>query len=245
MKVAVGSDKKVYITGRTLSNDFPGATRDNGRTDVDAFVTKLNADASRVYTSYVGSTGLDEAFDVAADSSGRAYIVGDTDSASFAPFALDDCASGGTDAFIVRLDTAGALSYRSCIGGDGYDSAASLALRESGGTPEAYIAGLTSGSVAGGFPQNNGFQQTCCTGVATWFAKVSFGSSVTIPYLTFIDGSSDDYGRAVAVDGSGNAYVAGDSVSSSIGGTSKPGANNGVFVTKIDPATTGSGSKAY
>src|SRR5207248_10382308 len=126
---------------------------------------------------------------------------------------LDTCSDGFTNAFIVRLDTAGALSYRSCIGADGYDYAFGLALRESGGTPEAYIVGLTVGSVAGGFPQNNGFQQTCCTGVATWFAKVSFGSSVTIPYLTFIDGSSDDYGRAVAVDNSGNAYVAGKSSS--------------------------------
>ena len=246
-KLAVGTDKSIYITGRTLSNDFPGGSRDSGRIDVDAFVTKLSADGSRVYTTYVGTTGLDQAFDVAADSSGRAYIVGNTDSPDFTPYLLDSCADGGTDAFILRLNADGSRGTSSCLGGDGFDTASSVAIREVGGTPEAYIVGqMSQGFGTYPSPGPNGYQTTCCTGgMAAFFARVSFGSTVTIPYLTYIDGSSTDYGRAVAVDPSGNAYVAGRSVSTSIGGTAKPGASDGVYVMKLNPGTTGAASKVY
>ena len=258
VKMALGSDKSVYITGRTLSNNFPGTSR-SPRTDLDAFVTRLNPDGSRVYSTYVGGTAHDQAFDIAVDSGGRAYAVGGTDSTNFAGFALDSCDSdGGSSAWIARVTADGTIDFQSCLGGNGNEAINGIAVREpNASTVEAYLVGSTTS--AGLFTQNTGigwteffpgaYQASCCSGgQGAFLIKLNFGESITGAYGTFLDGSAADDGQAVAVDSAGRAYVATKSSSNpfpSTGGTSKPSAGTGVAVTKIDPAQTGANSKIY
>ena len=75
-----------YITGYTLSTDFPGLNpiqESNAGSD-DVFVIKLNPSGSAlVFSTYLGGNGDDIASGIAVDSSGSAYITGWTDSTNF------------------------------------------------------------------------------------------------------------------------------------------------------------------
>ena len=80
------SSGNAYVTGNTLSSNFPTAIafqRAFGGGSApfggDAFVTKLNATGSAlVYSTYLGGRGDDSGSGIAVDSSGNAYVTGNT-----------------------------------------------------------------------------------------------------------------------------------------------------------------------
>src|SRR5438128_1033575 len=79
--IAVDATGSAYVTGTTLSADFPttpGAAQTTfGGGLVDAFVTKLNPTGSAlVYSTYLGGGGSDQGFGIAVDTSGNAYVTG-------------------------------------------------------------------------------------------------------------------------------------------------------------------------
>src|SRR5262249_54449516 len=85
--VATDGSGNTYVTGQTGSNNFPlsNGAYQTALQGVDAFVTKFNArGTARVYSTYLGGgtggTGLDQAFGIAVDSQGNAYVTGTTDS---------------------------------------------------------------------------------------------------------------------------------------------------------------------
>src|SRR5215208_5017503 len=84
--LAVGSAGNAYITGITLSTDFPlrpGAfqTEKAGIGESDAVVTKMNVLGSfLIYSTYFGGGNRDSGNDIALDGDGNAYITGLTDS---------------------------------------------------------------------------------------------------------------------------------------------------------------------
>ena len=83
--IAVDSAGDAYVTGSTydappLKNAFQATAGGGG----DAFVTKLNASGSAlVYSTYLGGSGQDSATGIAVDSSGDAYVTGNTYSTNF------------------------------------------------------------------------------------------------------------------------------------------------------------------
>src|SRR5207247_6425103 len=85
--VAVDSAGNAYVTGTTLSTNFPTASpiqATHGGGENDAFVTKLNATGSAlVYSTYLGGNSYDSAQGIAVDSAGNAYVAGDTESTNF------------------------------------------------------------------------------------------------------------------------------------------------------------------
>ncbi len=127
--IAVDGAGSAYLTG-TTSSDFPttaGAfdTTYNGG-NFDAFVTKLEAGGAALgYSSYLGGSGIDEGYGLALDGAGNAYLTGDTHSADFPTTAgaFDTTFNGGGfDAFVTKLDAAGAaLGYSTYLGGSGGD----------------------------------------------------------------------------------------------------------------------------
>ena len=74
------SSGNAYVTGSTLSNNFPttpGAMQTTGGGASDAFVAKLNAAGSAlVYSTYLGGSIDDQAIGIALDSTGNAYVTG-------------------------------------------------------------------------------------------------------------------------------------------------------------------------
>jgi len=161
------------------------------------------------YCGYVGGPSYDYGYGIAADSKGCAYITGYTYSMGTAfPVAAgpDLTFNGGSaDAFVAKLNAAGtAFEYCGYIGGSGNDYGYGIAVDLSG---NAYVTGYTN-SMASTFPVLKGPYLTYNGLMDVFVAKVK-ADGTALDYCGYIGGSDNDYGRSIAVDGSGNAYVTG------------------------------------
>jgi hypothetical protein len=147
--IAVDTAGSAYVTGRTLSWDFPLADpfQPQMNSGEDAFVTKLAPDGSSlVYSTFLGGgtvgSGSDEAYGIAVDAAGAAVITGRTDAPNFPVVeALQPTFDGLRDVFVAKLNAAGSgLIYATYLGGSLSDEGWSLAVDGNGGT---YVVGAT------------------------------------------------------------------------------------------------------
>jgi photosystem II stability/assembly factor-like uncharacterized protein len=155
--IAVDASGNAYVTGLTLSSDFPvvPSAQPITRLNDDAFVTKLNPDGSAfVYSTYIGGTSSDSGNDIAVDSSGNAYVAGYTYSADFPLLnAVQSTQKGTIDAFVAKLNPTGtALLYSTYLGGYSHDTAFDLIVDNAG---SAHLTGYTSSK---DFPTANPLQ---------------------------------------------------------------------------------------
>src|SRR5207249_4910953 len=92
----------VFITGTTLSTDFPttaGAFDRSYNGGLDAFVTMLNTNGSAlVYSTYLGGGFNDAGYGIAVDAFGRAHVAGTTSSTDF-PTTIGGYGGGDSDGF--------------------------------------------------------------------------------------------------------------------------------------------------
>lgn len=248
--VAVDANGSAYVAGSVSLGAF-------GR--FDAFVMKLNPEGTAVlYSTFLGGSdrliteGIqNQAFDIAVDSNGNAYVTGSTGSKDFptTPGAfqktLPGTSSGISSAFVTKLNSTGdALVYSTYLGGTDNSSSSgqAIAVDEAG---SAYVTGSTSSFK---FPLVNPVQSTnrsgiCASGDTLFFCQSEafvtklnpFGSSLI--YSTYLGGAGDDSGSDIAVDGAGSAHVVGTTSASNVSATSAPG-----FPTKnpLQPARSGS-----
>jgi len=215
--IAVDGSGNAYITGRTWSfqNTFPvigGPDLIYNGGDYDAFVAKVNASGTAlVYCGYIGGLGDDEGYGIAVDGSGNAYVTGYTLSteATFPVIGGPDLWYNGNlnrDAFVAKVNSIGTtLLYCGYIGGSGHDWGYGIAVDGSG---NAYVAGDTQSTQAT-FPVIGGPDLTHNGSSDAFVAKVN-ASGTALVYCGYIGGSGWDRGNSIAVDGSGNAYVTGD-----------------------------------
>ncbi len=244
--IAVDGEGRAYVTGYTRSSDFPttpGAFDPTYNGDNDAFVAKLNAAGSALeYATFLGGSSNDYGYAIAVDGEGRAYVTGYTLSSDFptTPGAFDPTYSGNRDAFVAKLNAAGsALEYATFLGGNGSAIGSAIAVDAEG---HAHVTGSTGSS---DFPTTPGaFDPTYNGGYwgDGFVAKLNAAGSA-MDYATFLGGSSDDAGHAIAVDTEGCVYVTGYTRSSDFPTT--PGAfdptyNGGywgdAFVAKLNAA---------
>jgi len=122
--IAVDSAGDAYVVGLTDSPDFPLATLGSyGSTQFRMFLTKFDpTGSSLLFADYFGGTsGGDQAYGVALDSSGNAYITGAATSSDFPvtiTTAVQPTLSGSQDAFLVELSADGStLLYSTYLGG--------------------------------------------------------------------------------------------------------------------------------
>ncbi|MHB0878004.1 MAG: SBBP repeat-containing protein [Anaerolineae bacterium] len=193
------------------------------------------------YSTYIGGTGNDRAYGVAVDAAGNAYVTGYTASVDFpaTPGAYDPTANGEYDVFVLKLAPSGAVVYATYIGGARFDYArdsSGIAVDVSG---NAYVVGYTD-SVD--FPTVAALDASLGGAYDAFVLKLGPAGN-TILYSTLLGGSNADYGRAVAVDAAGNAYVAGQTASADFPVTAEgfgPAFGGGTFgdgfVAKLSPA---------
>jgi Beta-propeller repeat/FIMAH domain len=83
--IAVDLDGNAYVTGSTVSHDFPTvrALQSTLKGFSDSFVTKLDPSGVIVYSTLLGGKAEDYGYGIAVDASGRAYVTGQTISADF------------------------------------------------------------------------------------------------------------------------------------------------------------------
>jgi hypothetical protein len=144
------------------------------------------------------------------DESGNAYVTGQTSSERTFPVKVGpDLTYNGEflDAFVAKVEASGqTLAYAGFIGGAGRDFGNGVAVDGAG---NAYVTGHTD-SLQDSFPVKVGPDLTYNDNryYDAFVAKVE-ASGGTLAYAGYIGGAGADYGTGVAVDGAGNAYVAG------------------------------------
>ncbi len=235
--ITVDSSGSAYVIGRTTGS-FPttgGAYQTSyGGGSYDVFVAKLNAAGSAlIYSTYLGGSSDDYGAAITIDASGNAYVTGYT-SGTFPTTlgAYQTTPGGGFDTFVTKLNTTGsALVYSTYLGGNTDDDGNCIAVDSNG---NAYVTGITQG----GFPTSNGAYQTTYGGGRDAFVSTLNASGSALVYSTYLGGSGDDYGRGIALDASGNAYVTGNTYGSF---PTTPGAyqtafggTNDAFITKLN-----------
>ena len=209
--IAVDATGSAYVTGSTTSHNFPTrspiqSTMLGGK---NAFVLKLSpAGNALTFSTYLGGSGSDAANGIALDPSGNAYVVGDTTSLNFPATGLQKSNKGGQDAFVASLSSDGSrLLYSTYLGGSGTDHGAAIAVDSSGG---AYVTGSTFST---DFPLASALQTANAGGQDAFVARLAPGGG-TLTFSTYLGGSggtvgNPEAGQGIAIDASGNAYVAG------------------------------------
>jgi uncharacterized repeat protein (TIGR02543 family) len=221
-KIAVDGSGCAYVTGYTCSDQTtfpvtvgPDLVFNGALGDSDAYVAKIKADGTALdYCGYIGGSGWDYGQGIAVDGSGCAYITGHThsDQSTFPVTVGPDLIyNGSQDAFVakVRADGTG-LDYCGYIGGSSYDIGFGISVDGSG---YAYISGFTS-STETSFPVTIGPDLTYNGGGYggnddAFVAKVK-ADGTGLVYCGYIGGLGEEHGFNIAVDGSGCAYVTGD-----------------------------------
>ena len=187
------------------------------------------------YATYLGGTGFGAVTGVAVDSAGNLYATGWTEALDFPIVGAAQAINrGGVDAFIVKMNPAGnALVYATYIGGGGEDKGAAIAVDASN---QAYVTGSTASN---NFPLAAAIRTTL-GGSKTAFALQLNAVGNTLLYSTYLGGTNYEVGTAIAVDGSGNAYIAGDTQSANFPVQTAAqwtlGGGTDAFVTKLTAA---------
>ena len=160
----------------------------------------LTIDPVVKYSRYLGGAGYDAAYAVATDAAGSVYVTGETGSVDFS-------SSSGVrynrDAFVSKLSPdGGQVLYTAILSSGGNDAGKAIAV-DGGGN--VWIAGMAGGS---GFPVTSGAVSSYSSGAEDAFvARVD--SNGLLKYATYLGGGGTDVATALAIDLSGNVYVAG------------------------------------
>jgi hypothetical protein len=170
------------------------------------------------YSTFLGDENDDDnGFDIAVDSDGNAYVVGQTLGETFPtedPYQSIN-ADANYQAFVTKFNPAGSeLVFSTYLGGTADEAAYSVALDSD---KNVYLTGYTDSS---DFPRQNAMQQTCgavVPGFITLFQCEEDEAFVTklaaagnhLLFSTYLGGSAPDRGRGIAVDSSNNVYVTG------------------------------------
>jgi RHS repeat-associated protein len=247
--VAVDAAGNAYVTGYTsTATGFPtssGAYQTTGGGGYDAWVAKFNPHASGssslVYSTLLGGSADDKGLGIAIDPSGDAYVTGSTGNPSGTGFPTTSGAyqttfgSGTTKGFVTEVNPTGtSLIYSTLLGGTGTDQGNALAVNLSG---NAYVTGTASST---NFPTTTGAYQTTSGGGNDAFVTELNTTGTGLVYSTYLGGSGNDEGYGLAVDGSGDAFVAGETASSNFPTASalqsSNGGGNDAFLSEINPS---------
>jgi len=225
--VAIGHDSqgRVYMTGNTFSIDFPvtpqayqaelGGAAGSGVQNV--WVMQLDptlGGSAIVYCTYLGGEAVDTVTQMAVDANGVMFITGSTDSGTFpvSANAYLPTYSGNIHAFVTMVDPsqpgASGLVYSTFYGGSNFDYGQAIAVAKN----RIYVTGFTMST---DLPLVNAYQSAlngASDAFVAEFDPVQSGSASLIS-STYLGGSYDDEGHAIAVDSNGLVYVSGQTFS--------------------------------
>ena len=209
--MVVGPKGDVYMTGTTLSTDFPMAnaaqTTRNGNSD--AFVVWIDSSQNLAYSTFLGGGSDETGQGVAVDSKGVIYVAGSTKSSDFPVVAgFQTQLGGGQDAFAAVIDPSqsgsGTVLYSTLIGGSGWETGRGIAVAPDG---TFWVVG---GTYSSDFPVAGYSMQAVYNGGGDAFiAQLSLGSSAGPIYATYLGGSGLEEARNVIVDPAGQVIVSG------------------------------------
>jgi Beta-propeller repeat len=212
--IAVDSQGNSYITGQTDSDSYPQVnpsfqhSRHGGN---DAFVTELSGDFTHlVYSTFAGGGSDDFGYGIAVNSAGQAYVMGTTNSSDFPTTngAYQRGYAGSGDMFILAYSANGQnLMFSTFLGSHGVEDGNGIALDSAN---NIYVVGDTNSDQ---YPVTSDAVQRTRKGGFDIVFSVLDPTGSRLMYSSFLGGSGDDSGSAVAVDPYGNVYLTGITIS--------------------------------
>jgi uncharacterized repeat protein (TIGR01451 family) len=256
--IAVDAAGYVFLTGSTLSADFPVTpdaddatfSGDAGAGSGDAFYTKLAPNGAMVYSTFIGGDKRELGTGIAVDNDGNVYISGRTNSTPADGFVITpnayDNTLGGADAFLVKFNKFNQKVYATYLGGanpeNTYDKLGGVACDNNG---RAYLTGDTWST---DFPIVGGAQPTFGGGYDAWVAVIDTTKSgaQSLVYSSYLGGTNTDAGYGIAYAGNGQFVVVGETrgaftVKNALYPTYGGGLRDG-FIAKYDSTQTGPAS---
>ncbi len=208
--MTLDSAGNIYLFGDSNSPDFPvtsGALQKNLAGDVDAFVTKLSPDGSRIiYSTYLGGSSGEFPKGMAIDSANNVYLTGQTWSSDFPVVnAFQIQSHTYATGFVSKLSSDGSkLIYSTFLGGSSSDNITAVAVDEKG---EAVVVGTTTSL---DYPVVNALQPACggCQHGDAVITRFSSDGSALL-FSTYLGGVAGDAAQGVALDPSDNIYLTG------------------------------------
>jgi uncharacterized protein (TIGR03437 family) len=215
--IAVDSTGNAWVTGYTISNDFPvtpNALQPKNAGgfyptpplslppfEGDAFVAGLNASGSAlIYSSFLGGSKAEAAYSLAMDPQGNLYLAGQTYSSDFPTTTGPPPSVRIPSGFVAKFNPTGpAIIYSTH-----FEAPIEAMAVDSAGS--AYAAGSVT-SLYGFTTTPGAFQTTFVGSESAFVTKLKPDGSGPV-YSTLLNGQ-DSYGHGLAVDGTGSAWVVG------------------------------------
>src|ERR1700733_58734 len=192
--IATDSSGNIYLAGNAIVDPSTSQTT--------VLVVKLNPQASQyLYVRYLGGSVNDNANGIAVDSAGDAYIAGVTTSPDFPVTSggnLGTAPTTGTErSYVAKLDPDGQLVFSDLLGGSTNSYPQAVAVNAAG---QVLVSGISVGS---GFPSTPGVYSVANTAFSPYLLELDPTGTKIVFSATGIGGN------AIALDSSGNIYVAG------------------------------------
>lgn len=221
--IATDSAGNIYITGYTLSENYPttaGVYQKDIRDSSDIFITKIAANGNRIlYSTYLGGNRDDIANALAVTQNGEVLVTGRTRSSDFpsTPDALDaNGYNGYTDIFLSRISARGdELLYSTLIGGDKDDVANAIVIRKG----RVYLTGETSSDNT--FPITPDARQNRRASAQDAFLIILNEKGDSLYYSSYFGGNGVDIARTLTVQNNGTVYIGGRTSSTNLPVTAK------------------------
>ncbi len=227
--IAVDALGNTYVAGYFGSPTliFDSTTLTNAGSG-DIFIAKYAPNGNVLWAKSAGGTSTDYASSVAVDASGNTYVTGAFYRPSFIFVHSTLSNAGNYDIFLAKYDANGNVLWAKSAGGTGSDEAYSVAVDASGNT---YVAGyFKSSTITFG---SDTLTNAGPAGYADIFLA-KYAPNGNVLWAKSAGGTNNDWANSVAVDASGNTYLAGDFGSSTITFDTITLTNAGLFLAKYD-----------
>ncbi len=214
--MAVDGNGNVYVTGESWAS-WGSPVRPFSDED-DVFVAKITTDGTLVWHTFLGGDWWDDGWGIAVHGTSAVYVGGFSGN-----WGIPIRPYSSNDAFVAKLAAeSGVIQWNTFLGSFSWDKGWAIACDTDG---NAYITGESASTW--GTPR-----RAFVAGKDAFVAKLN--SEGSLLWNTFLGGSADDFGYAIAVSTSGRVWVAGDS-RGSWGSPTRPysGASDG-FVAELN-----------
>ncbi len=214
-----GSDAFTFFVNDSTDDSLPAT--------VSLTIRSVHDEPQMDFATYLGGTGDDYICAMALADDGYTLVTGQTSSVDL-PNSVPGSVYGGgsSDGFVAKVDSAGALVWTTYLGGSGIDYGRGIALDGSGNllvTGYTNSTDLATGYMGGSY---DGF-----------VAKID-GTTGSVLWIKYLGGAGTDCPRGIAVDGTGNLFVAGYTDSQDLPNPTNgfQGGTQDTFVARIDAA---------
>ena len=214
--VVTDRDGTIFVTGYSASTDFPvsaGALQAAPRGSFEVFISAFSRERRQLWSTYFGGSASEENPQIALGKDGALYIAGSTSSTDLpvTQDALQPRNGGRYDLFLLALDSRGRRNWATYFGGSYSDECGDIALAPDG---DIYVTG---GTYSTNFPVTPDALQTSNNGDHDVFLAC-FSPKGRREWASYIGGWSMDFAAALAIDETGDIYIAGRTESSNLPG---------------------------